>query len=118
MVLERDSHLRKSLLEELGIEHRIVRDNRQVANERINLLRHGRKRFRILEVRVANSRKRFDKRTQRHRSRLDQIVNGFSLDAILKTHQGHFDNFVLLKIETRRLQVNRHERFHFHFIPH
>ena len=106
MILKRNADLGKSLLQELGIKHGVVRHNRQVTNESINLLSHGRKGFRIFQVSVANARKAFDKGAERYTRRLHQIIDRFTFDAVFKAYQRHLDDFVLFKIEARCFQVN------------
>ena len=109
VIIKRNPDLRKGLFQELGIEHRVVRDNRQIANERKNLPGHGGKRFRTLDVGIADSRETFDKRTERRINGLHQVINRFSLDTVFKANERHLDDFILFKIEASRFKVNRNK---------
>ena len=112
-------NLGKSLPQKAGIKSCIVGNNRVIPNKAANLPRQRGKILRLIQFLLGDSRKAFDKGPQLHSRGLYQVIHRIGHLTIFKAHQGHLDDFVLIKFQSCGFQVhgNKIRNTHLHLTP-
>ena len=106
MVCKVDSYLLESAFQESGVETRVVSHDGAVADKAPDFSGQRRKVLGFVQLLLGDSRKALDKRPKLDRCRADQVIYGFCRLAVFKSHQGDFDDFVLVKFKARSFQID------------